>query len=337
MIRDVTNGYAALYINGNLEAQEYRAMTNPTWTLDVGIGWQNGSGYNELRVDDITETVSGNPTAAYEDSYVQAAADQIFSVFANTGAYYHLENYMQYDNSYSTYSNILADIQEDDNTYNFPYATFLYMGHGECSSGIDGYNHYAFYAGGDAGQDPGSLTPVYDSEIQGQLSYVDHYFVFLWVCFDGNELGGLCSPPYPFGYTWGMPYSWTNGAIWSGDGFASSDSSGYCLISFQGESPMLCLPIGNDASQQNPNQLYEYWLAMYYWYLTNDYSVHDALNDASYNAGYNNFSNFPSYNNGNGNMIWWTGTPGMAPTGWYSGVMRVYGDSNTRLAPWGPW
>ena len=69
------------------------------------------------------------------------------------------------------------------------------------------------------------------------------------------------------------------------------------------------------------------WLVFFYYWTLHGYSVNQALDEASYNAGYSNFNSLPSYNGGNGNLVWWNGGGGsdMNP-GWYSSTMIEYGD-----------
>jgi len=311
-------------------------MTYQTWAFDTGICWQSGNGNNQLLVTDITENVNGDPTVYVEDSYVQTAADQIFTLFSNTGYYGHLENYMQNDNSYSTYANVLGDIYRDETAY--PYSTFLYMGHGG-NGPAGGDTHYFFIPGGDATQDFIGLPHVWDSEINQELYFGDHYFVFLWVCFNGGANGGIDND----GYTYGMPYSWTYGSIASSDGYQAGrlgngpDSSGYSFISFQDASPMLSTYIGNGPDYGNMYQYYKYWLVFFYdGLLYYGDTVNQALDWASTMLYYSNFNSLPSYNGGWGNSVWWNGGGGQNP-GWYSSIMREYGDGNIRIAPYSPW
>ena len=332
LIRDVASGYAALYVDGYQEAYTSISTSDyATWVFGAGIPWQVGSGTNQLLITDVNEAVTGDPTVYTEDTLVQTAANQIFTLYSNTGYYGHLENYMYNDYySGSTQSNVLGDINRDESAY--PYSAFLYIGHGGNPS-LGGYTHYDFIAGGNAGQDYTNLPTVYDFQVNGQLSSIDHYMTFLFVCFDGGALGGYIGGSFP---VYGMPYSWTNGRISSTNGYAAADTSGYSLISFYLASPMLSVPISFGSGGGTYNQLYKDWLVFYYYALLDyGYTVNQALDWASAMTGYSNFYAFPSYNGGNGNQVWWN-IPGMG-VGWYQSIMREYGDGNIRLAPYSPW
>ena len=339
LYRDVASGYAALYVDGYEEAYSYVSTSDQgAWVYGTGITWQTGDGTNQLLVGDIQLQLSGDPTVYDEDALVQTAANQIFTLFSNTGYYGHLENYM-YNNYYSgsTQSNVLGDIYRDETAY--PYSAFLYIGHGGNPS-LGGHTHYDFITGGSAGQDLTYLPTVYDFQVNGQLSNVDHYMTFLFVCFDGTEKGSYIGGPYP---VYGMPYSWSNGRITSTDGYQASglgsgpDTSGYSLISFQLASPMLSVPISFGAGNGNYHQLYKDWLVFYYYALLGlGYTVNQALNWASSMTGYGNFNSFPSYNGGSGNLVWWR-MPGMSSSNWNPSIMREYGDGNIRIAPYSPW
>lgn len=336
LVRDVSNSMAYLYVDGSLEAEEYRSMAEQTVLAGFGIGYQSdGTSGNTVRVDDINITANGGPVTADENQWVQTATDNIFGLFSgtdsNVNCYGKLENYMINDYSCTTWGDVTGGINEDSN--NYPYATFLYIGHTGYSLLGDNQYHYGFMAGGEDGEPWNNIPIVWDYQVtQYQVPTINHYFDFLWVCDDGDELGH-----YSYPWTVGMPYSWSGGAITSSDGydFNTADQSNYALISFKDASPMLSTHISFGSEDQNTNaDLYKEWLVFFYYAALNGDDVHDALDFASQMCGYNNFAQFPSYNYGNGNWVWWSGGggQGMGPA-WYPSTMEVYGDSYTTI-PW---
>jgi hypothetical protein len=335
--RNVTTGQATLRVNGVTKASQSRSMTENTNIIGMGICYQSAAGNNQVCIDNITIAANGNPTVGYENNYVQWATDDVYNEFADrivyvwdsnyeyyqstSYTYGRLWNYMENYESTTTVNNVLGCIDNDDNNNNHDYATFLYIGHNAFQS-FSGNTHYGFLEGG-TGENSSNVGKIWDCNISSVSDSGKFHFVFLWVCRDGTTRGGAGNPPY------GMPYCWTQGQIINGTGYNNTDNSGYCLISFDGASPMLCQYIGS-----TENQLYKHWLVFFYHAaVTLGCDVNGALDWASMMTGYSGgFNEFPSYNNGNGNQVWWNGADdmGMGPS-WQNSTMRVYGDGTINL------
>jgi hypothetical protein len=141
-----------------------------------------------------------------------------------------------------------------------------------------------------------------------------------------------------------MPYCWTQGLIGNNnpDGYSDPNDSDYCLIGFDGVSPRL------EEEHNGPSNLYKQWLVFFYYYaLENGLSVNDALDEASYMQGFDDFTQTrfynkgPNYPQGGGNPTYedtyfqgirdpenpeeWL--EGFEP-GWFDTWMRVYGDGD---------
>jgi hypothetical protein len=165
----------------------------------------------------------------------------------------------------------------------------------------------------------------------------EHFFVFLWVCNQAQ------APTY------GIPANWTQNPNMSSDGYANPDYDGQCYISFLGYSPMISSypeseghPTFYGEGYLGPCQ--EFIIFFYYRAVTQNYSVHDALNFASTMYFSDSYTN--SVLN-QGYSCWWPGNgPGNLT---YSGYfpedfrqyqefqntpdnrMRVFGDSSIKL------
>jgi hypothetical protein len=319
LIRDLTTNQAQLLIDGSPVATQTRTMTQNTLVAGFGIAYQTDAGSNSVCVDDIEVYASGNPATSTANLAVIDAADDIFSMFSNTLEYGRLENYLQAGRSYSTVGNMLGGIYEDDTDY--PESTFLYIGHNGWET-REGVTHYGFAENG-AGTPVGDVGKVWDEDVYDNIVNRRHHFVFLWVCRNGEALGGPNSPYPPYG----MPYCWTHGAITNTNAYTGNDWSGYWFISFNSASPMLCQYI----SPSNSNQLYKHWLVFFYHYaVTVGLTINQAIDAASQASGYSSFNTFPSYNGDNGNTVWWNGADGQPPS-WITSKIRVYGDGTVYL------
>jgi len=119
----------------------------------------------------------------------------------------------------------------------------------------------------------------------------------MWVCNGGNSI------------TDASPKAWNN-----------PSTSGYTWIGFSGASPWLIEEI-------KTNQLYKHWLVFFYYYaLSGQYSVQQALNQASQQVGYSNFASSPL---STGYSTYWPYNP---PDN-YPGQMHVLGNPSGTYLP----
>lgn len=178
--------------------------------------------------------------------------------------------------------------------------------------------------------------PISYELLGGNISSNEHFFIFLWVCNQAQ------APTY------GIPANWTNNPNMSSDGFANPDYDDQCYISFLGYSPMIS---SYPESEGHPTFYGEGYLGpckefiiFFYYRVTQNYSVHDALNFAS--SMYFSDSYADSVLN-QGYSCWWpgSGTGYLSYSGYfpedfrqYPGFqntpdnrMRVFGDSSIKL------
>jgi hypothetical protein len=122
-----------------------------------------------------------------------------------------------------------------------------------------------------------------------------------------------------------MPYAWAQTSLGT-NGYSSPDGSGYCFIGFKNASPFLCKPINGE------NNLYKHWLVFFYywaaWQAGRYNTIKQALDIASQNVGYYDFTYSPLGQLG-GFSVYWPGPN--PPSGWMIGWMRVRGDGNVHL------
>jgi len=159
-------------------------------------------------------------------------------------------------------------------------------------------------------------TSVYSWDIDASTSgYNNHYFVWMWSCTLANN--------HIFAGDWtqtNLDQSW--------DGYNDPDSSGHVFIGFQGQSAALSSQSFRDYTQL----AYMFPIYFYNYAVVSGYTVHDSLDQASYDlfgVPYGNsynplYSGYESWFPGYGNPPY---PPGMEPA-WVYGQMRVYGDSN---------
>jgi hypothetical protein len=240
----------------------------------------------------------------YQPEYEKIAAQNICG---NLTSFFSLNSY-EVNNAYGTgtiKSNVLSWASSKEQ--GFHRVAIFHFGHGGVMDRDgDGYLHYDYF-------DSQGAT-IWDDEIYVKTGLGKHFFVLLWTCFQGNEIGD--SHPR------GMPYCWTHGATLSTDGYANPDSGLYCFIGFYKASPALAY-----RSFQNYTVLAkDFILKFYYYALSLSYSIKDALNLASIHWFGLSFVQCPLYT---GFKTWWPGND--PPAGWYEGAMRVYGNGNIRL------
>jgi hypothetical protein len=137
----------------------------------------------------------------------------------------------------------------------------------------------------------------------------------------------------------GMPFAWTHKLVgtnsssqptgnMSADGYRYPDGNQNCYIGFDGGSAALQQPIGGTEWPY-----YYFIYHFFYWALTEDYTIHQALDQASKDAFQGkDFDQTLLYNGTGFNSIW-----PMHPNGtWlydtsFIGYMKVYGNANLKL------
>lgn len=189
----------------------------------------------------------------------------------------------------------------------------FYTGHGWPEYDVSGTDHYGVYSNvsGDWGD------AIQDVSIQQKTTGETHYFVFLWACFQGNEIGY-----YDETGAVGMPYAWTQQDDLNLNGYDNFDGSPYCFLGFYNTSPPLHYEVGPY------NYEYGNFVKYFYYFLTYHHeTIHDALDDAS-DWVFNNatFGESPLWLG----FDWYFDAP-PPQGGWQNGWMKVYGNSNNAL------
>jgi hypothetical protein len=194
------------------------------------------------------------------------------------------------------------------NSY-FDNSVVFYTGHGWPEHPIDGQYHYHVYPNVSRYWEDG----IQDVSIQQRTTEETHYFVFLWACFQGNEIGY-----YDETGAVGMPYAWTQQDDLNLDGYHNNDGTPHCFIGFKHTSP----PLHYDAGG-----LYDYeygnFVKYFYYHATYHHStIHKALNDASLWVWGKDFDKSVLWN-----KFWWYNPAPPPQGGWQYGWMKVYGNS----------
>jgi hypothetical protein len=209
------------------------------------------------------------------------------------------------DNWGSTETNFTVYARIDhDNTWHSAFSTVLYVGHGG-PYGFYGntdypYNQY-IYPDLIAFDQQGSSNP---NNIRSRTqSSPAHQFVFMWVCWGGNN-----SPE-------GSPSAW-NPLYWSNPPAYGP----YTWVGFDDASPWLIDQMGTYQGE-NPN-IFRYWLVFFYYFALNGNSVMSALNSASDATGFDNYAT-SILGTGSENWTYW---PYYPDDDWYGGRMHVAGD-----------
>jgi hypothetical protein len=271
---------------------------------------------------------------------------------------------------YTSYkNNILSQIDADQS--NYARVAVIDFDHGNGLVGIPGIPSEEFHfmfedqRGTMSGPIYHSANPpdhpeyaVFDYNIYPETDMERHFFVFINACnsaYIGDSLDGEhdSSQGMVNGRARGMPYAWSHGievlpypdstpdpGCMSGDGYASPDNGDFCYIGFH---------YGSAALTQCINCPYPYWhwLEHFFAYaLTNNWSVKQALNEASQQFYQENFGETPLYEGFT--AIWpmfYSDPPGEWRPPWYGdpywhivpgketgpGQMKVYGNSNIKL------
>jgi hypothetical protein len=309
-------------------------------------GWDEGT-YGAAGV--IHASDIGSPPNNTEITWVQWACNDIFNwafapqrlyVYVYFPPYYYgwwdyghaysyMYNYMVNYESSTSYNNVIADVDRGESHSYYPFATLLYIGHNAYEQRA-GIWHYGFLGHGKGlPSNSPSIDKIWDDTIYNHINNLRYRFVFLWVCRNGNERGDYHSYPQTPN---GMPYCWTHGQVTSNFGYTAPDGSGYCVISFENMSPMICEPL------DRPSFIYGYntnrhknWLVFFYYALIEyGYSVHDAMYQASVWSGYpGGFTQTKLYK---GALQYYCGEESIGfPAGWYWSKMRIYGDGNMHV------
>jgi hypothetical protein len=190
------------------------------------------------------------------------------------------------------------------NSEHSDFAAVLYVGYG---------TPYGFYGHSYDEEEPDLIyyEDNGDDDIESHASSSPtHHFVFMWVCFAGDN------SPY------GCPTDW-NPLYWS----YPPAYGPYTWIGFEGASPWLIEWMGTVGDEDEPN-LFKHWLVWFYYHALcpNVYSVMEALNYASQDTG---FDDYGSSILGMGYNTTWP----YPPSGLYPGRMHVAGDQYGTYLP----
>ncbi len=285
--------------------------------------------YGKSRVYSMEWTPDGYHNATADNAEATAAAEvanYVGNITQNNG--YSTTNW---HGQYTTVNNVISYIAPDEQNYG---RTILYhSGH--------------FSVRGRAYQSYGG-SPIYDTNIYSQTGVGTHSFVFIWVCTQAEnpEVSGTVRMyNYPTNTLPGTPIAWTHRDGTSGhpymnaDGYANPDWQNQVYISFYGFSPMLSgLPL-NTFFGVSATNCKEFIKRFYYYAITYDMSVHDALDHASSYYFGEYYSTSVLYE---GYDAYWPGGDNDPPfdhSGFYprdfgggpQNKMKVYGDSRLHL------
>jgi hypothetical protein len=201
----------------------------------------------------------------------------------------------------TTYANIESNIESDDSNPNVMGVAVFHFGHGYLPDYIDSNDQ--------------------DISYSNIASWVDgsnkNYFIWMWTCtMAGTSVG---SNDYHFAD------AWTSESSLSSNGYGSPDSSDHCFIGFQSESPT----IGEYSFYGYTQLAFGFIEDFYYYAVISDYSVHNALNQASEAFFSLPYASCPL---AEGYGTYWAGGymgSTYVPQSYdYPGIMMVYGDSN---------
>ena len=294
-----------IFIAPLLSAPLASAEVGPQSKSEIYACIHTPNGYHSQTVDDAEKEAS------------KTVCDYIEDVTSDAG--YSVSNWC-WDPGYGTTVNRVGQNAHNDEL-NYDRTTVFYVGHKASDN---------FAIQDDEGH------PIDWQDIGTNTTLGEHFFVFLWVCNQAQ------APTY------GIPANWTQNPGMSSDGYASPDYNGQCYISFLGYSPMISSYPESDGHPTFYGEGYlgpcQEFIIFFYYRITQNYSVHDALNFAStmyfsdsytdsvLNQGYSCW--WPG--NGPGNLVY----PGYFPTDFRQypefqntpdNKMRVFGDSSIKL------
>jgi len=215
---------------------------------------------------------------------------------------------------------------------------------------MEGADYHVIPPGGSP-DNPGYA--VYDYEIYDETDLENHFFVLINTCNSAyiDDTFGI-DPVYNSsqgkvnGRARGMPYAWSHGTMvypygtpnplpgyMSGDGYTVPDTGDFCYMGFYYGSAALTQDV--DGKSGNPHP-YWWWLEEFFEdALTNNWSVKQALNEASQDIYLGNFGEIPLHINYTSIWPMYRGDP---PSWHYeagveigTGRLLVYGNSNIKL------
>jgi hypothetical protein len=194
------------------------------------------------------------------------------------------------------------------------YATVFYHGHGGKTTNPP--HRYFIYEQGPSPDHVDDYQDIYP------FTKDKHYFVFLWACAQGNEVGHSTPKVH------GMPYSWTHRYNLDLDGYKPPNSGDYCFIGFENVSRPLSYWIEGGK--------YRYWLVFFYYFALTPfyygpYTINEALDAASQVMWDKDFDETELYR---GYTVHVPGPPPMG--GDWESKMHVYGNGDNYL-PVGWW
>ncbi|MBN1245828.1 hypothetical protein JXA31_09575 [Candidatus Bathyarchaeota archaeon] len=278
----------------------------------------------------------------------QYTADFIRDEFGQNG--YYASDYQGDDGSDK--NSILNQIQV--NGQNFPRVAVVDFDHGNGKSNttlegvpIDEF-HFMFEDNTGTiigGQSPGtnvSSNGVYDLEIYPRTGSENYFFVLINACNSAclNETwnGEPCYQGLIGGRARGMPYAWTHRMVHptatstppygniSRNGYTHPDSNSFVYLGFDGGSAALSQDV---EGLEEPCE-YRLWLEHFFSYaLRNDWSVNDALDEASQYFYDGDFDQIPLYTGFD--AIWPMYYNEQWNNGTGTGYLRVYGNGNVKL------
>jgi hypothetical protein len=219
-----------------------------------------------MHVGGSWSSIMWGTAALLESGEEQRASDVCAAIkdcFDNSGDYAYVENYY---GSQTTTLNVLSETEYCAD--NMEFAAVFYYGHSMWWEEFEPplyceHKHYYLYDEGAA--------PIADFDV-GIYSGSVHDFVFQWTCGMANEQGGY-HDDYG-GHWYGMSAAWLQRNDLQEDSHDDPDYTGHCFIGFQAQSVFF-----------NETTGYGYYMddfvTRFYEYVTDDYSIDDALDIAA--------------------------------------------------------
>jgi hypothetical protein len=326
------------------------------------IVWgSRSSGASDPGINDATWRKTSN-----ELGNQSAVASDVSYSFSYYGEYSDANNYQ---GSNSIKYEIRENISDSQNNNAFTAILDFDHGVGNFYPNPPGYFHFMFED--DVGTVTGSSTyrvpapenGVYDNEVYsdtgGGSSESNINFVYISACMSAALFYPNVTMPfgggfyYPNGPEVGMPFAWTHRTVgWMGYesefntaqnislfGYSEPDAGEYCYVGFPYGSAALSQTSIEDGYTQTT---YASWVEEFYAYaLMYDYSVHDALDEASLMCFTRDFGSTALYNNFT--AIWpmwlehpqdvwdWQEVEGINPQT-TNCTLAIYGNSNMHLS-----
>ncbi|MBT0159231.1 DUF2341 domain-containing protein [Candidatus Bathyarchaeota archaeon A05DMB-2] len=237
----------------------------------------------------------------------------IYGLFVNTGRYDKCDNYWGSQTQPENVYNTVYDTER-----NYDYTTVFYKGHiyPDCGCEVPNcpFTHYGIY--------DNETDAIKDWSIYENLNRINTGFLFLWAC--GHGAASL-EGGYSGGHSWGMIASWMGTLDLVFDGYANSDASNRCFISFENVSINFIEPTEYDSWN------YGHFAFLFYYYALSGgvFSIKNALDLAAEDThGGNSFGNCQLYTGyERDNPVYDPEHPEWGPpTLWC--YMRVWGDTD---------